>query len=97
MLPRDVNVNRVLARRFPGGVDVRRDPWRAGQSLMEFGQRVCAARPVCDRCPVAAGCRGPQDAGPRPRRPPPRFAGSLRQQRGELLARVLEARGPGAR
>src|SRR5579871_3690971 len=52
VLPLDTNVKRVLARRFPGGVDTGADPWRAGQGLMEFGQRICTARPQCGVCPV---------------------------------------------
>jgi A/G-specific adenine glycosylase len=95
VLPLDVNVRRVLARRFPDGLDPSGDPWRAGQALMEFGQRICAARPRCDACPVRAGCpahaaggRGGVDPAPRARRQA-RFAGSLRQRRGALLRRVL--------
>jgi A/G-specific adenine glycosylase len=87
----DVNVRRVLGRRFPGGVDISGDPWRAGQALMEFGQRICSARPRCGECPVSDGCPGP-DAGDGaavpPRRQPP-FEGSVRQRRGRLLRRVL--------
>ena len=89
VLPRDVNVERVLRRRLGGTVDITADPWRAGQALMEFGQRICRARPDCDACPVAEGCRGPEAAlGPAARRQA-RFEGSVRQQRGRLLARVL--------
>ncbi len=89
-LPLDVNVRRVLTRRFPAGVDISRDPWRAGQALMEFGQRVCTARPDCGRCPVRAGCPGPGDlSAARPARRQPRFEGSLRQRRGRLLRTVL--------
>jgi A/G-specific adenine glycosylase len=90
VLPLDVNVRRVLARRFPGGVEVADDPWRTGQALMEFGQRVCTARPRCGECPVAAGCAGPSaGAVPAPRRQA-RYEGSLRQRRGVLLRAVLE-------
>ncbi len=68
----------------------RGDPWRAGQALMEFGQRVCTARPNCARCPVRTGCPGPGDAATRPLgRRQPRFEGSLRQRRGRLLRAVL--------
>lgn len=89
VLPIDVNVERVLRRRLGGTVDITPDPWRAGQALMEFGQRICTHRPSCDVCPVSAGCAGP-DATPAPvRRRQPRFEGSVRQQRGRLLARVL--------
>jgi A/G-specific adenine glycosylase len=90
VLPLDVNVKRVLRRRFPGGVDTSADPWRAGQAIMEFGQRVCAPRPFCDACPVRDGCAGPDESADRTvsRRQGP-FAGSLRQRRGRLLARVI--------
>lgn len=90
VLPLDVNVKRVLRRRFPGRVDISGDPWRAGQAMMEFGQRICSARPRCELCPVRAGCTGSEDLErrPGPRRQKP-FAGSLRQRRGRLLARVI--------
>lgn len=89
VLPRDVNVERVLRRRLGATVDISPDPWRAGQALMEFGQRICTARPRCEDCPVRTGCPGP-DAIPAPaRRRQARFEGSVRQQRGRLLARVL--------
>jgi A/G-specific adenine glycosylase len=90
VLPIDVNVRRVLRRRFPGGVDSSGDPWRTGQALMEFGQRICTARPRCAECPVSDGCAG-VDADPKrlSRRPRQRFDGSLRQRRGQLLRRVI--------
>jgi A/G-specific adenine glycosylase len=89
VLPRDVNVARVLRRRFPGGVDTSADPWRAGQAIMEFGQRICCARPRCHSCPVRTGCSGPEPpaAGANPRRRP--YEGSRRQRRGLLLRRVI--------
>ena len=59
VLPLDVNVRRVLNRRFPAGVEIAADPWRAGQALMELGQRVCTARPECAACPVRRDCPGP--------------------------------------
>ncbi|HET9073292.1 MAG TPA: A/G-specific adenine glycosylase [Solirubrobacteraceae bacterium] len=93
VLPRDVNVNRVLARRFPNGVDITVDPWRSGQALMEFGQRVCRARPDCAACPVREACPGrldPHGATAPPRRQKP-YRGSLRERRGRLLARLLHA------
>jgi adenine-specific DNA glycosylase len=93
VLPLDVNVRRVLARRFPGGIDIAGDPWRAGQAIMEFGQRICRARPVCDACPVSDGCAGPEAAGPAPARRQKPFAGSLRQRRGRLLREVLAGGG----
>ncbi len=98
VLPRDVNVNRVLARRFPSELDISGDPWRAGQAIMEFGQRVCTVRPDCGSCPVNQGCAGPQAselATRRARRQKP-YEGSLRQRRGRLLKHVLK-NGPVAR
>jgi adenine-specific DNA glycosylase len=90
VLPLDVNVTRVLRRRFPEGLDIAADPWRAGQAMMEFGQRICTARPRCEQCPVHAGCPGPEGPDDRPavRRQAP-FDGSLRQRRGRLLRRVI--------
>lgn len=90
VLPLDVNVTRVLQRRFPGGVDTSGDPWRAGQAMMEFGQRICSRRPKCGGCPVSEGCCGPGE--PSERRPTRRqrpFEGSLRQRRGRLLRQVI--------
>jgi A/G-specific adenine glycosylase len=90
VLPLDVNVARLLRRRFPAGVDVEGDPWRAGQALMEFGQRICTARPRCGECPVRDGCSGPADGDPTvARRRQARFEGSARQRRGRLLRQVL--------
>ncbi len=90
VLPVDVNVRRVLRRRFPQGVDSSGDPWRTGQALMEFGQRICVARPRCGECPVSDGCVGvAADPPPASRRAGQRFDGSLRQRRGQLLRRVI--------
>jgi A/G-specific adenine glycosylase len=92
VLPRDVNVVRVLGRRFPDGVDVSGDPWRTGQALMEFGQRICTRRPACGVCPAGEGCLGPDAGGAGARSAARRqapFEGSLRQRRGRLLRRVL--------
>jgi A/G-specific adenine glycosylase len=90
VLPRDVNVRRVLARRFPGDIDISGDPWRAGQAIMEFGQRICMARPRCEGCPVRAGCAGPGATADQPLRRQQRpFEGSLRQRRGRLLRQVI--------
>ncbi|HTU29106.1 MAG TPA: A/G-specific adenine glycosylase [Solirubrobacteraceae bacterium] len=90
VLPLDVNTRRVLVRRFPEGIDTRGDAWRAGQALMEFGQRICRAEPRCELCPVSDGCRasGATDPAPRARRQP-RYEGSLRQRRGTLLRQVV--------
>jgi A/G-specific adenine glycosylase len=66
-------------------------------AVMELGALVCtAARPSCERCPVAADCawrlRG-SPAGPPPRRARP-YAGSDRQCRGALLGVLRNADGP---
>jgi A/G-specific adenine glycosylase len=91
VLPLDVNVGRVLRRRFPGGLDISGDPWRAGQAIMEFGQRICAIRPKCEECPVRVGCAGSSDpSGVAPRRRQRPFEGSVRQRRGQLLRLVLD-------
>jgi A/G-specific adenine glycosylase len=39
VLPLDVNVRRVLERRFPDGLDISGDPWRAGQAIIKFARR----------------------------------------------------------
>jgi A/G-specific adenine glycosylase len=94
VLPLDVNVRRVLERRFPGGVDTSGEPWRAGQAIMEFGQRICRAAPLCEACPVSDGCAGPKEtAAVTPPRRQGRFEGSLRQRRGVLLRRVIAGGG----
>jgi A/G-specific adenine glycosylase len=93
VLPLDVNVRRVLQRRFPGGLDTSGDAWRAGQAIMEFGQRICTTRPRCTVCPVRDGCAGAGGADSPGDRPPTRrqkpFEGSLRQRRGRLLRQVI--------
>jgi len=95
VLPRDANVNRVLARRFPGGLRTEGDAWRLGQAVMEFGQRLCGARPDCAACPLRPGCLVALEPGwdpaPRPTRQAP-YAGSLRQRRGRLLRAALGGR-----
>ncbi len=56
VLPRDANVRRVLARRFPGGLAATADSWRLSGALMDVGRAHCRARPRCDRCPLRDGC-----------------------------------------
>jgi A/G-specific adenine glycosylase len=49
------------------------DPARPGdfnQALMELGATVCTPRPACERCPVAAACRGRERASELPRARP---------------------------
>ncbi len=98
VLPEDVNVRRVVARRFPGGWPgtPRGRGWEVGQALMDLGREVCSARaPRCDDgCPVRRGCPA-ADAGvvdevtPRGRRQS-RYEGSMRQRRGQLLRALAE-------
>lgn len=96
VLPVDVNVRRVLARRWPDGwpgAPAGRG-WSAGQALMDLGRMVCTARaPACESgCPLRAGCPA-ADAGQVAQVTPPgrrqgRYAGSMRQRRGLLLAGI---------
>lgn len=98
VLPEDVNVKRVVARRFPGGWPgaPRGRAWDAGQAMMDLGREYCRARaPRCDDgCPLRAGCPA-ADAGivdevtPRGRRQA-RYEGSMRQRRGFLLRALAE-------
>lgn len=103
VLPEDVNVRRVIARRFPGGWPgaPRGKGWHAGQAMMDLGREFCRARaPLCDGgCPLRRGCPA-ADAGrvdevtPRTRRQG-RYEGSLRQRRGFLLkALAADGRAP---
>lgn len=103
VLPEDVNVRRVIARRFPGGWPgaPRGHAWHAGQAMMDLGREFCRARaPLCETgCPVRVGCPA-ADTGtidevtPRVRRQA-RYVGSLRQRRGFLLkALATDGRAP---
>ncbi len=93
VIPRDTNVNRVLARRFPGGWPGTPpgEEWAAGQALMDLGRLWCTARdPACERgCPLRPGCPA-ADAGTvrevtPPRRRQGRYEGSMRQRRGVMM------------
>ena len=96
VLPVDVNVRRVLARRWPDGWPGAPTDrvWDAGQALMDLGRVMCTARaPACDLgCPLRAGCPA-ADAGQVAEVTPPgrrqsRYLGSMRQRRGRLLAAI---------
>jgi len=100
VLPRDANVRRVLARRFPGGLAATADSWRLSGALMDVGRAHCRARPRCDRCPLRDGCLVALEAGgwdpvARSRRQPA-YAGSLRERRGALLRAALAGQRPPA-
>lgn len=96
VLPEDVNVRRVVARRFPGGWPgtPRGRGWHAGQAMMDLGREVCRARaPRCDTgCPLRDGCpaadSGRVDEVTRRGRRQARYEGSMRQRRGVLLRAV---------
>jgi len=67
-------------------------------ALMDFGARVCTARPRCAACPLARLCaaRPRFEAGgaAEPLRAQPRFEGSDRQWRGRILRHLREQAGP---
>ena len=95
VLPRDANVRRVLARRFPGGLAGA--SWALGGALMDLGRTHCRARPRCAGCPLEHGClvalEPSRDPVARPRRQAP-YAGSLRARRGALLRAALAGERP---
>jgi A/G-specific adenine glycosylase len=100
VLPRDANVRRVLARRFPGGLAAGADPWRLSGALMDVGRLHCRARPRCDGCPLREGCLVALEAGGwdpvARRRRQAAYAGSLRERRGALLRAALAGERPPA-
>jgi len=100
VLPRDANVRRVLARRFPGGLAPTADPWRLSGALMDVGRSHCRARPRCDGCPLRDGCLVALEAGDwdpvARRRRQAAYAGSLRERRGALLRAALAGERPPA-
>ena len=100
VLPRDANVRRVLARRFPAGLEPPAQPWALGGALMDLGRTHCRSRPRCEGCPLRPGCMVPLvqdgwDPAGRSRRQPA-YAGSLRQRRGVLLRAALAGARPPA-
>ena len=96
VLPRDANVRRVLARRFPGGIEGA--SWALASALMDLGRTHCRVRPRCEGCPLARGClvalERSWDPVVRPHRQA-RYAGSLRARRGALLRAALAGERPG--
>jgi A/G-specific adenine glycosylase len=100
VLPRDANVRRVLARRFPGGLAASADPWRLSGALMDVGRSHCRARPRCDGCPLRDGCLVALEAGGwdpvARRRHQAAYAGSMRDRRGALLRAALAGERPPA-
>jgi A/G-specific adenine glycosylase len=88
VLPRDVNVARVLERTGAAFDHT------CAQALMDLGATVCIARvPRCDACPLATACpsRGRRFE---PLRKQSRFDGSFRQRRARTLRLVAEGARP---
>jgi A/G-specific adenine glycosylase len=89
VLPRDVNVNRVLER---SALEFGSE---SAQALMDLGATVCLARvPRCERCPLAEPCpsRGRRYEPQRKQSP---FEGSFRQRRARALRATLAGEDPG--
>ena len=85
----------LAERLLPPQAEGRAAKWSV--ALMELGALICtAARPDCDRCPVAAECSWRRAGRPAAtsRRKPQRYEGSDRQCRGALLAVLRDAAGP---
>ena len=80
---------------LPPAAERRAATWSV--AVMELGALICtAAKPACDRCPVATACawqQGGRPAAAKPRRAQ-RYEGSDRQCRGALLAVLRSAPGP---
>jgi A/G-specific adenine glycosylase len=82
VLPRDVNVNRVLERT---GMEFGA---ASAQALMDLGATVCLARiPRCGSCPLAVACPS-RGSRYEPRRRQSPFEGSFRQRRAQVLRTV---------
>ena len=83
----------AATRLMPRGEASRWNP-----ALMDFGARVCAARPRCEECTLASLCAArPRFAAGEvatPVRAQGRFAGSDREARGRILAALRAARAP---
>jgi A/G-specific adenine glycosylase len=97
VMPPDINTRRVLARCFPSGApDADAMPilaeraWTWGSAVMELGQTSCRAKADCDSCPVRELCPSAGTelviASPRQKR----YAGSMRQRRGDLLRAITD-------
>jgi A/G-specific adenine glycosylase len=99
----EVNVRRVVQRvegRLLGEVAAEQASIRVGRdldgrdrllALMDLGATVCTPRdPACARCPLRRRCasRGPLAGEVRTRQPA--FAGSFRQRRGIVMARLRD-------
>lgn len=92
------NAERTLATTLLHTAGRRGARWSA--AVMELGALVCTARsPQCGQCPIRDSCawqQAGQPANAMPRRQQPRFAGSNRQVRGLILAKLREGSVPTA-
>jgi len=60
-------------------------------ALMDLGATVCTARtPACDRCPIACGCATKGALAGETRHRQAAYAGSFRERRGKVLARLRD-------
>jgi len=95
----DTNVRRVLSRWVGAPLDgaglsaladrlLPEDHAAWNQALMELGATVCRSTPRCDECPVEPWCADPTVYQPPPRQP--RYKGSLRQVRGDVLRALAD-------
>lgn len=91
-------LTRAAARALGDEVRAAQPSAAFNQSLLDLGAQFCRATPRCENCPVAAACRWRREGGPDPAptsaavsRPQAAYAGSDRQLRGRILAR-LESR-----
>ncbi len=96
IVPIDINTRRVISRLFPDGAPtpdsvplVAQHAWTWGQAVMELGQRTCTARAQCDSCPLAHLCPSHGTDEVIASAPQKRYAGSMRQRRGDLLRALL--------
>ncbi|HEX6930553.1 MAG TPA: A/G-specific adenine glycosylase [Streptosporangiaceae bacterium] len=86
---------RLAESLLPPAAGQRAATWSV--AVMELGALVCtAARPACDRCPLAADCAWLLNGRPpaQTRRPAQRYEGTDRQCRGAVLAVLRAAPGP---
>lgn len=94
--PTSTPAERGLAERLLPDEDEVAARW--GVAVMELGAIICTARnPRCAQCPVVAECRWSSTGRPAytgARRLPQRWAGTDRQVRGLVLARLRRSTGP---
>jgi A/G-specific adenine glycosylase len=100
----EVNIRRVCERVAGGRLGERAAEQHAAEiaaplrgrdrllALMDVGATVCTARePRCSECPLAARCAARGPLAGETRRRQGRYAGSFRERRGSVLARLRAA------